>query len=56
VCAESNNQHLCLMCFNKVHFGINHGRVNQWSITNAFFAVQYLRPMLKAAFVMSVRL
>ena len=22
ICTESNNQHLCLTCFNKLHFGI----------------------------------
>ena len=37
ICTESNNQHLCLTCFNKLHFGINAPPVNQWYITNVFF-------------------
>ena len=56
ICPESNNQHLCLTCFNKLHFGIGAPRTGKsMCIINAFFVMQYMLPMLKAVFVMSVR-
>jgi hypothetical protein len=56
ICPESNNQHLCLTCFNKLHFGIGAPRIGksyQW-YNNAFFAMQYMLPMLKAMYLMYV--
>ena len=44
MCTESNNQYLCLTCFNKVHFGINAPRAgksmvyNKCGFCNAIFA------------------
>jgi hypothetical protein len=55
LCTESNNQYLCLAWLNKIHFGINAPRAGK-SMVYAAFVMQYLQAMLKAAFVMSIRL
>jgi hypothetical protein len=34
MCTESNNQYLCLTCFNKVHFGINAPRTGKSMVYN----------------------
>ena len=34
ICSESNNQFLCLMCFNKLHFGINAARTGKSMVYN----------------------
>src|SRR5918995_398610 len=34
ICLESNNQHLCLTCFNKLHFGINAPRTGKSMVYN----------------------
>ena len=34
ICTESNNQHLCLTCFNKLHFGINAPRTGKSMVYN----------------------
>ena len=34
MCTESNNQHLCLTCFNKLHFGINAPRTGKSMVYN----------------------
>jgi hypothetical protein len=34
MCPESNNQHLCLTCFNKLHFGINAPRTGKSMVYN----------------------
>jgi hypothetical protein len=34
ICTESNNQHLCLTCFNKLHFGINAPRTGRSMVYN----------------------
>jgi hypothetical protein len=34
ICAESNNQFLCLMCFNKLHFGIGAPRTGKSMVYN----------------------
>ena len=34
ICTESNNQHLCLTCFNKLHFGINAPRAGRSMVYN----------------------
>src|SRR5829696_1530847 len=43
VCAESNNPHLCLTCFNKLHFGINAPRTGRSMVYNkcVFYNVIY---------------
>lgn len=33
-CEESNNQFLCLTCFNKLHFGINAPRIGKSMVYN----------------------
>jgi hypothetical protein len=37
ICIESNNQHLCLTCFNKLHFGINAPRTGKSMVYNKCF-------------------
>jgi hypothetical protein len=34
MCTESNNQYLCLTCFNKIHFGINAPRTGKSLVYN----------------------
>jgi hypothetical protein len=34
ICTESNNQHLCLTCFNRLHFGINAPRTGKSMVYN----------------------
>jgi hypothetical protein len=34
MCTESNNQYLCLTCFNRVHFGINAPRAGKSMVYN----------------------
>ena len=34
ICSESNNQLLCLMCFNKLHFGIGAPRTGKSMVYN----------------------
>jgi hypothetical protein len=34
ICSESNNQFLCLMCFNKIHFGIGAPQIGKLMVYN----------------------
>ena len=37
ICKESNNQHLCLTCFSKLHLGINAPRTGKSMVYNKCF-------------------